>query len=191
MIYPPRRRSLACSPTYAKGWREWLPSPTFGPYLNLFEQLESSMLKPIALLPWEKESYASLDWIPQAVRFKLDAVGAKVGLKQWQDLDLGHRKELLALPAESIAEKATWLEKLQAIVALDKAGSLQTLPPAGPRTFRTEIQEQWKVAGVNVTLENWTKWTEFERFLAEKTAFSKSAQIPLKEIAPHLGLVAV
>jgi hypothetical protein len=148
------------------------------------------MLKPNALLPWESDAYARLEWMPQAVRFKLDLVGAKVGLKQWQQLAVPHRMELLTLPAETSNEIEVWGQKLRDILTVDQAGDFQALPPAGPRQFSADIQAQWKSVGFALTLEKWSKWTEYEQFLAEKTAFSKSAQVPLKEIAPHLGLQA-
>lgn len=147
------------------------------------------MLKPTALLPWEIATYAQLDWIPQAVRFKLDGVGAKVGLKQWQDLTFEHRNVLVLLPAETAPEQALWLQKLLEFLKEDKAGEAQKMTPlTHPREFKVDIQDQWRAVGFSVTPEIWSTWNEFERFLAEKTAFSKSSQVPLKEIAPHLGL---
>jgi hypothetical protein len=146
------------------------------------------MLSPTSLLPWEVDSYAPLDWIPQAVRFKLDGIGAKIGLKQWQDLTMAHRQNLLDLPIESLTEKDAWRNKLHSFLAADKAGNAREMTPVESWKLNVETQEQWKSVGYSLTPETWSKWNEFERFLAMKTAFSKSSQVPMREIAQHLGL---
>jgi hypothetical protein len=56
-------------------------------------------MEPIRVLPCEPSQACSLEWLPLAVRFKLDAVGLKIRLAEWQVLGRDERLALLACPA--------------------------------------------------------------------------------------------
>jgi hypothetical protein len=56
-------------------------------------------MEPVRILPWEPPQACSLEWLPLAVRFKLDAVGLKLRLSEWQALGRDERLALLACPA--------------------------------------------------------------------------------------------
>ncbi len=145
------------------------------------------MLTPDQLLPWETGPYADLEWLPQAMRFKLDAVGIKVGLKQWQALPIEAKRQLLAAPIADEAAKEAWKQSL--LQVLQTAGiEASNLPPASPLSWNPETQAQWQAVGFALTEEIWSQWSEFQKYVAEKTAFSKSSTTPLRDIAPHLGI---
>lgn len=57
------------------------------------------MMAPVTVLAWEPPQAQALEWLPLAVRFKLDAAGVKIGLAQWQSLAHEERAWLLACPA--------------------------------------------------------------------------------------------
>ena len=70
-----------------------------------------------------------LDWIPRPVRDKLDRVGIKLHLKEWQALPLEGRRALCALACQTLAEKKAFQERLDAL-ALQYCGVLpRRLPP--------------------------------------------------------------
>lgn len=54
---------------------------------------------------FEDEVYQSLSCVPMAVRRKLDQVGVKISLAQWQALGRGERLAICHLPAESTEER--------------------------------------------------------------------------------------
>ena len=64
-----------------------------------------------------------LDWIPRSVRDKLDQVGIKLHLREWQAFTLEERQELCALPCQTKTEKKTFQERLDAL-ALYRCGEL-------------------------------------------------------------------
>jgi len=66
---------------------------------------------------------ADLDWIPRSVRDKLDQVGIKLHLKEWQALRVEERQELCVLPCRTPAEKRTFQERLDTL-ALQRCGAL-------------------------------------------------------------------
>jgi hypothetical protein len=50
---------------------------------------------------FEADIYETLNCVPMAVRRKLDKIGLKVGLDQWQALSRAERLAVCYLPAES------------------------------------------------------------------------------------------
>ncbi len=64
-----------------------------------------------------------LGWIPRSVRDKLDHVGIKLHLKEWQAFPLEDRQALCALSYQTAVEKKAFLERLDAL-ALQHCGAL-------------------------------------------------------------------
>jgi hypothetical protein len=56
------------------------------------------VIEPVHILSTEPPKACSLEWLPLAVRFKLDAVGLKIRLSEWQALTKAERQALLACP---------------------------------------------------------------------------------------------
>lgn len=70
-----------------------------------------------------------LGWIPRSVRDKLDHVGIKLHLKEWQAFPLEDRQALCALSCQTAVEKKAFQERLDAL-ALQHCGALpRRLPP--------------------------------------------------------------
>lgn len=63
------------------------------------------MMEPVHILSSEPPQARSLEWLPLAVRFKLDALGLKIRLYEWQALARPKRQALLACPAGGSFEK--------------------------------------------------------------------------------------
>ena len=71
---------------------------------------------------FEAEIYESLNCLPMAARRKLDAVGIKLRLAQWEQLGRGERLMICHAPADSEEEQSalrTFIEE----VALARTGS--------------------------------------------------------------------
>lgn len=58
-------------------------------------------MKPDRVLGVEPPEAKTLEWLPLAVRLKLDDCGLKVRLADWQGLAASQRQALLACPAGS------------------------------------------------------------------------------------------
>ncbi len=58
----------------------------------------------------------SLELIPRSVRDKLDRVGIKLHLRQWQALSLHDRESLRDLPCESDAQVRHYAEILEDLI---------------------------------------------------------------------------
>jgi hypothetical protein len=59
---------------------------------------------------------ADLEFIPRAVRDKLDRVAIKLHLAQWQALTLEERRELYEMPCTGSEEIRTFRVRLDALV---------------------------------------------------------------------------
>ena len=55
-------------------------------------------MEPTACLDFESDQARSLEWLPLAVRFKLDATQLTFSLREWQALSEAQRRELLLAP---------------------------------------------------------------------------------------------
>ena len=73
-----------------------------------------------------------LGWIPRSVRDKLDQVGIKLHLKEWQALPLEDRRALCALPCRTAVEKKAFQEHLDALAVQHCGAPPGRLPPNGP-----------------------------------------------------------
>ncbi|MEJ8839900.1 nitrate reductase associated protein [Ramlibacter sp. AN1133] len=62
-------------------------------------------MQPDRVLDFEPEEARKLRWLPLAVRFKLDKCGLKLGLQQWQALDLCQREALVRRPPGDLFEQ--------------------------------------------------------------------------------------
>ena len=55
-------------------------------------------MEPDRVFDFEPAQARALQWLPLAVRYKLDGSGLKIGLQQWQALSLQQRSALLRCP---------------------------------------------------------------------------------------------
>jgi hypothetical protein len=56
-------------------------------------------MQPDRVFEFEPAAARDLEWLPLAVRYKLDLCGLKIGLNEWQALALEQRQALLRCPA--------------------------------------------------------------------------------------------
>ena len=70
-----------------------------------------------------------LGWIPRPVRAKLDRVGIKLHLKEWQAFPLEERQALCALPCQTAVEKKAFQERLDTLALRHCGAPPRRLPP--------------------------------------------------------------
>jgi hypothetical protein len=62
-------------------------------------------MQPDRVFEFEPEEARALQWLPLAVRFKLDQCGLKIGLQQWHALALDQRAALVRRPPGALFEQ--------------------------------------------------------------------------------------
>ena len=119
---------------------------------------------------FEADFVDSLRCIPMQVRFKLDNCGVKLKLSHWNQVTEQERQTLVEMPCTSIAECQKYRESLQKLI-IEKTGSpaseltIEENPPwindkEIPETIQTKAAE----SSVNITVEQWKKLTQLQRF---------------------------
>ena len=108
-------------------------------------------MTPVNLFSFEREKYADLNWIPLALRYRLDVCGIKLSLAAWQKLSFSDRLQFLDDPFEVESERNVWATRLRKEVA-DVGGELlseidqwmdpQTLSPDLAKKF-SELEEKF------------------------------------------------
>ena len=64
----------------------------------------------------DREAEERLELMPRSIRDKLDRVGIKIHLREWQLLSLEERTRLRDLPCSNDDETARYLEFLESVV---------------------------------------------------------------------------
>ena len=119
---------------------------------------------------FETEIYEALNCLPMAARRKLDAVGIKLHLAQWEQLGRGERLMICHAPAHSEEEQSalrTFLEE----VALARTGSpAKTLPDDTRRSANPPdrppkiLAHHARVAGVELDDKAWAALDDDQRY---------------------------
>jgi hypothetical protein len=123
---------------------------------------------------FEAEIYESLSCVPMQARRKLDAVGIKVHLAQWQQLARGERLMICHAPANSPEECAA-LKLFIHEATLAHAGSAPkelseeirrgATPPGVPPP---RLVAHARALGTDLTQEKWNQLDEDERYALVK-----------------------
>lgn len=119
---------------------------------------------------FEEEVYESLSCVPMAVRRKLDRVGVKISLEQWQGLGRGERLAICHLPAESAEEREVMKVFIEEAVR-NRCGSATkpvteemrraAEPPASPPAA---LVAGAKAEGVELSQSAWQRLDADERY---------------------------
>ncbi|MGH8011693.1 MAG: nitrate reductase associated protein [Candidatus Binataceae bacterium] len=119
---------------------------------------------------FEGEIHRSLSCVPMAVRRKLDHLGVKLSLEQWQALGRGERLAICHLPIDSSEELDTLRLFITEAVTGRGAGSPKDLseemrraanPPADPPAM---LVENAKALGVTLGSSEWRRLNADERY---------------------------
>ena len=118
--------------------------------------------------------FYSLACVPMAVRRKLDRIGVKVGLDQWQALGRGERLAVCHLPAERHEEcEAMRLFIIEAVqrVCGEEPRALGEAQRAGadpPARLPAPLAERARAAGVVLDQAAWERLDADERYALVK-----------------------
>ena len=130
---------------------------------------------------FEAEVYESLSCLPMAARRKLDQLGIKVSLDQWQQLGRGERLMICHAPTAS-AEEAEALRIFINEVTLAKCGTKpkdlpeekrqSAKPPASAPAL---LVENAKASGVTLTQAAWAALDDDQRYALIKLGVEKQS----------------
>jgi hypothetical protein len=119
---------------------------------------------------FEAEVYDSLNCVPMGVRRKLDYLGIKIGLEQWQQLGRGERLMICHAPAQSIEE----CEALRVFIeeaTVNRCGSRPKALPqevrvgaSPPATAPTALRASAEAAGVTISQADWDRLDDDQRY---------------------------
>jgi hypothetical protein len=119
---------------------------------------------------FEEDMRRSLACVPMSVRRKLDRVGVKVGLKQWQALGHGERMAICHLPADHEDERETlklFITEAVERVCGEKPTTLVEAQRAiadPPRILPADLAQSAHKAGVTLDQAAWERLDQDERY---------------------------
>jgi hypothetical protein len=129
---------------------------------------------------FESDIYERLNCVPMAVRRKLDRVGLKVGLDQWQSFSRAERLAICYMPALSHDEREALREVLNEAAkarsgCLPKELSEPALEEACPPcSVPILLAVRSKAAGYDLAEEVWQSLDEDERYALLKLGNGKT-----------------
>ena len=141
---------------------------------------------------FEGDIYETLDCVPMSVRRKLDRIGTKISLEQWQALARGERMAICHLPANLEEEREALAAFINEAVTRTSGSSPKGLSEAEraaadpPAEAPEKLIEHAHAAGVELTRETWEKLDGDERYALIKLGggpkVSKDFAAALKEM---------
>jgi hypothetical protein len=127
------------------------------------------------IFDFESDFAGALYCIPMSVRLKLDNVGVKVSLKQWNKLARDERDQLLIRPCETPTDRGAYHDYLVAAIEArtgDKAGELAVAEhPEWLDDSRIPVQVSDYFADEGrspLTLPQWTGLAPLQRYVLIK-----------------------
>lgn len=109
--------------------------------------------------------------IPMIVRFKLDACGIKLKLKEWSKMTMEEREQLAVLPTEAAHQLQSYAHYLEGLIhkysgqeatrlSSDKISTAWSLADRVP----TELQAKLNDERMSLTLAQWSNLSLLQRF---------------------------
>ena len=115
--------------------------------------------------------------IPMVVRFKLDAVGIKLKLKEWSKLDIYERENLAVLPCATIDQVNEYKQYLQEVIFRYTGEKGTDIPVMeNPSWSNTQelpypLLEKLKEFDWNIPADKWKRLTNLQRFALLKLSY--------------------
>jgi hypothetical protein len=135
---------------------------------------------------FEAEVYASLNCVPMQTRRKLDAVGLKIGLAQWQQLARGERLMICHAPA-ALEDERQALRIFIEETTLARCGTRpKELPEEARRAARPpqspppQLVANARTHGVELTPSAWNSLDDDERYALTKLGGDEKVSHNLK-----------
>jgi hypothetical protein len=129
---------------------------------------------------FEAEVYESLSCLPMVARRKLDELGIKIGLEQWQQLGRGERLMICHAPTASEEEAAALRIFIDETLA--KFGSKPKELPAEkrqglkpPTSVPQQLVESAQQSGIPLTQSAWAGLDDDQRYVLIKLGVEKQS----------------
>lgn len=133
--------------------------------------------------------------IPMIVRFKLDACGIKLKLKEWSKMTVRERELLADMPCESSADMESYRSFLHEII-VGKTGEMPTHIPVltNPAWSLMDelpfpLAEKLKEFGWNIPLHLWRKLSDLQRFALLKLSYMGHENRNFPKAMREFGLI--
>ncbi|HZY58919.1 MAG TPA: nitrate reductase associated protein [Candidatus Binataceae bacterium] len=148
---------------------------------------------------FEEDIYCTLECVPMTVRRKLDRIGLKVGLAQWQALGQGERLAICHLPADQPDECEAMRTFISESVKRVSGVEPKDLPPAArlsaepPREVPPSLVADARSAGAVLTQALWDRLDGDQRYVLTKLggqSKSDKLAIALRELFTESAGVA-
>ncbi|HYT57661.1 MAG TPA: nitrate reductase associated protein [Verrucomicrobiae bacterium] len=140
---------------------------------------------------YEAEFYPALSRVPLHARMKLDLTGIKISLKDWLALSVEERTVLCHLPIDTDDERQAFCSYLDFLSNKYRGTPVTTTDVMNSSLWDpSEVPDPvlQKSAGISpaITLTEWTRWQDHERYALYKTAVSKSQPEAFESILNEL-----
>ena len=129
---------------------------------------------------FEQEIYDTLELVPMAVRRKLDKIGIKLGLDQWQALGRGERLAICHLPTNLDEECEALRVFVQESVKRATGAEAKTLSEADraiadpPDSPPVGLTERAKAVGFVLDQDSWSKLDADARYALIRMGLGKA-----------------
>jgi hypothetical protein len=146
---------------------------------------------------FEQDFAGSLRCIPIAVRFKLDASGIKLSLRQWSRFTREDRAQLLTLSCDNEAATAAYRTFLTALI-IDRAGEIPrdlTMDPApdwsDPWAIPQQVVSYARECGAPpLSLAQWAALSALQRYALVKLSRGGHDNVNFVPALREFGLTA-
>lgn len=108
--------------------------------------------------------------IPMIVRFKLDACGIKLKLKEWSKMTFEEREQLALLPIDSLADLDVYKTYIQELI-YNHTGENASLLPASTSNYwssadvlPTMLLEKLEESKMDISVSQWKTLSVLQRF---------------------------
>ncbi len=120
------------------------------------------------MFEFERDFAEGMTCIPMAVRFKLDACGVKLSLKEWAKLTPEQRMELFQSPS------GTFGERMRALAPAAKTLEIDPRPPWDDASVVPEVvAASAEAKGIALDVQRWAALSPLQRFALCKLSRAK------------------
>jgi hypothetical protein len=148
------------------------------------------------LFAFENDFGDRLACLPMAVRYKLDAAGIKLHLKEWTGLPDGQRRELLAWTCASEKDLSGFAERIKTLVEARTGRAPDVFAPVehpewlDGRRVPQAVHERAEALGITLSLVDWARLTPLQRFALVKLSRPKHDAQKLRPALEEFGVAA-
>ena len=109
--------------------------------------------------------------IPMIVRFKLDACGVKLKLKEWIKMTVDEREQLALLPIDSYGDLDVYKSYVQQLIHSHTGDDATLLPASSNQMFWSSadalpsvLKEKLTESKMNISIAQWKNLSVLQRF---------------------------